>query len=124
MLKKHEIVLNIVFWGTIFGGAYYIVSSEKTKLNKEQELINQKNIELNSQQFEIKEIYTQKFGNKNANSYITYQCITENVNNKTRVIALFDEGYIPIVGDIWKLQVNGYIRCNNQFRYKLYQRIK
>lgn len=119
-----NVIGGILFWIVLIGSVYLIVSSEENELKKVEQLVNNKNIELSTQQFEIKEIFTQKHGNKNTNFYISYQCIVENVNNKSRLIVLFDNQHIPVVGDIWQIQTNEYMSHNNQFRYKLYQKIK
>ncbi len=71
--------------------------------NKQREEVIAKNKQLISQEFEIKEVYLNFYG-KNP-SFVRRECIAENTKTKERVIARFDDDKIPLVGDLWIIQI-------------------
>ena len=71
--------------------------------NKQRKEVIVKNKQLISQEFEIKEVYLNFYG-KNP-SFVRRECIAENTKTKERVIARFDDDKIPLVGDLWIIQI-------------------
>lgn len=94
--------------------------SRHAYLNKLRARVETTNNILDSQQFEVKAIYTRQSGNKPVNTYIAHECILENINTKERVIARFDAS-VPLVGDVWKIRM---ILHGEQMLYILQERVR
>lgn len=86
--------------------------------NKQREEAIVKNKQLVSQEFEIKKVYLNFYG-KNP-SFMRRECIAENTKTKERVIVRFDDDKIPLVGDLWIIQILVFPPYKN---YKLSERL-